>query len=254
MPLKGRHDRPVSGQSSWERFQPWGWIIVGVLGLAALWGLWSLIVQGMGWGKWVHVTSTWITHLAQMMGVWGPFILIIALALHSIAFFFPMEIPSLTALTLYGSIQGVAIIWVGSMAAAWLSYGIGWVVGPPMWRRYAKNPRVARVAERVAELNPVALILLRWISLVPFDVLNMVFGSCKVPPLRFAWTTAVGVFVTNVALALVFHSARHFDWGLLLGVLVALGILVWISIRTARRNYPEIFSGSSQNSDPPPSI
>ncbi|MDA8192470.1 MAG: VTT domain-containing protein [Thermaerobacter sp.] len=252
----GREGRSAGGGGSLTRPKARTWVWIGVAAVAGIIVVvaWNAIRRGLGWTQWLQALANGLRRLATAMGPWGPLLLVGSLAIHSVVFFLPMEIPSLAALALYGSIRGVAIIWMGSMAAAGMSYALGWAAGPPLLRRFVRNPRVWVIQERVAELNPLALILLRWVSLVPFDVLNMVFGSCRVPMRRFAWTTGVGVLTTNVALALVYHSARHFDWAFLVGVFAVIMLAGWGAWKVARDRFPELMDGViPRNSEPPSS-
>ena len=162
------------------------------------------------------------------MGAWGPILLVVLLAVHSVVFFFPMEIPTFAAFSLYGPFLGVAIVWVGSMLAAGVSYLLGRLIGPPILRHFAKNRRVTTTAHVVGSLPSVELVLLRWISLIPYDALNLIFGTCEIPVWRFIWTTGLGVGVTNVAMVILYDRALHADWGqvLLIASIITLAIVV----------------------------
>nr|WP_243239809.1 VTT domain-containing protein [Sulfobacillus harzensis] len=138
-----------------------------------------------------------------------------------------MEIPTLAAFGLYGPVGGLIVVWVGSMVTASISYMLGRVIGPPVLKRWAEQPRVQAITRAVGDLNPLALILLRWISFIPYDVLNMIFGACQVPVFRFAWTTAVGVLVTNIVTALLYRTALHAHWGELLLMVALVFVLGW---------------------------
>jgi uncharacterized membrane protein YdjX (TVP38/TMEM64 family) len=160
-----------------------------------------------------------------------------ALAVHSVVIVFPMEIPMLAAFALYGPVGGVLVVWTGSMVAASISFTLGRLIGPPILKRWRDNPRVQGLMGAVEHLNPMALILLRWISLIPFDVLNMVFGACQVPLWRFLWTTALGVLISNVVMAFVYRSALHAHWGQLVGLLAVVFALGWAVYLWANRTH-----------------
>lgn len=162
------------------------------------------------------------------MGAWGPILLIVLLGAHSIVFVFPMEIPTFAAFSLYGPIGGVAIVWIGSMLAAIISYVLGRMIGPPILRRWAKNPRIDAAQRVVGTLLPSELVLVRWISLIPYDALNLIFGTCEIPLWRFLWTTGFGVLVTNIAMMVLYDRALHAAWGqfVLIGLAVALATMV----------------------------
>lgn len=232
---------PLSRGVRFVSERKWIWGIVAVVAAVGLiWWAWDVVSGSIGiralWG----LVSQTLQDFAAVMGPWGPLLMILALAAHSVVFVFPMEIPTLASFGLYGPWGGLAIVWSGSMVTAAISYALGRWIGPPVLKRWEHNAKVKEVQARVEHLNPLALILLRWISLIPFDVLNMMFGAGRVPIFRFAWTTAIGVLVTNVVMAALYRSAIHAHWGQLLGiavVLVATGWGVWLWSRRQTRRH-----------------
>jgi uncharacterized membrane protein YdjX (TVP38/TMEM64 family) len=215
----------------WVWFVAAGVLVVGLGG----WGL-HLVAQTIGLRAAFRLLATILQELAAALGPWGPLLLILALAVHSVAFMFPMEIPTLAAFGLYGPVDGLAIVWTGSMLAATISYFLGKILGPPVLKRWANNPRILALTNTIEHLNPVALILLRWISFIPFDVLNMMFGAFNLPVGRFMWTTAVGVLATNVVMALVYRSAVHAHWMELVTLVVVVAGLGWFVWWRAHRS------------------
>ncbi len=207
----------------------WVWGTFAVLAMVALvwWGAGHYLIH-FHLERWLEGVALRIRRGADQMGAWGPILLIALLAAHSVAFFFPMEIPTFAAFSLYGPILGVVIVWVGSMVAAAVSYGLGRVIGPPILRHWARHPRVMATQHVIATLESSELILLRWISLIPYDALNLIFGTCEIPLWRFAWTTGLGVGVTNIAMMFLYDRALHAAWGqfILIGLIVALAAIV----------------------------
>lgn len=212
----------------WIRDHKWIWAVVGGMGLIALvWWGWDTIAATVGIRAAFGIVARTLKNFAAAMGPWGPLLIILALASHSILIVFPMEIPTLAAFGLYGPIGGLVVVWTGSMVTASISFMLGRLIGPPVLKRWAHQPRVRALARAVGGLNPVALILLRWISFIPFDVLNMIFGTCQVPVWRFAWTTGVGVLVTNVVMAVLYRTAVHAHWGELVALMAAVFAMGW---------------------------
>jgi len=212
----------------WLRDHKWVWAIVGVIAVIGfVWWGWDVVANTVGIRQAFQIVSDTLQDFAAAMGPWGPLLIILTLAAHSIVIVLPMEIPTLAAFGLYGPFGGLLIVWTGSMVTASISFMLGRLIGPPILRRWANQPKVKAIAEAVEHLNPLALILLRWISFIPFDVLNMLFGTCQVPVLRFAWTTAVGVLVSNLVMALLYRTAVHAHWGELVALMVMVFILGW---------------------------
>lgn len=225
---------PSSNQEWWTKRGAWTpqpWLLIAaaivVAGLLVWWGA-SHILVTFHITQWLESVARGLKHRAHRMGAWGPILLILLLGVHSIVFLFPMEIPTFAAFSLYGPVAGVAIVWTGSMVAAAISYGLGRTIGPPILRHWAKNPRVATAAHVVETLQPSELVLVRWISLIPYDALNLIFGTVEMPIWRFAWTTGLSVLATNIAMMVLYDRALHAAWGqfVLIGLIVALGAVV----------------------------
>ncbi|PSR24068.1 MAG: TVP38/TMEM64 family protein [Sulfobacillus acidophilus] len=212
----------------WIQAHRWIWAVVAAIALVgAIWWAWDVVASTVGIRQAFHVVSLALRNFAGALGPWGPFLLIIALAVHSILIVFPMEIPTLVAFALYGPFGGVAVVWTGSMLTAAISFMLGRLLGPPVLQRWTSNARVRALVRVVGQLNPFALILLRWVSFIPFDVLNMAFGACQVPVVRFAWTTAIGELVTSFVMALLYRTALHAHWGELVGLVAVLFAVGW---------------------------
>lgn len=212
----------------WLAVHKWVWAIVaGVLIIGLVWWAWDVLAGTVGIREAFRMVSTSLRNLAGALGPWGPLLIILALAIHSVVIVFPMEIPTLAAFALYGPFGGLLVVWLGSMVTASISLMLGRLIGPPILRRWSGQPRVQAIVRAVGRLNPLALILLRWISFIPFDVLNMIFGTCQVPVLRFYWTTAIGVLVTNIVMALLYRTALHAHWGELVALMAGVFVLGW---------------------------
>lgn len=220
----GRWNRGVR----WVKNHKWIWaVLAGMVAIGLVWWAWDVVAATVGIRALLSLVSLTLKNFAAAMGPWGPLLIILALASHSVVIVFPMEIPTLAAFGLYGPVGGLVVVWIGSMVTATISFMLGRIIGPPVLKRWATQPRVQAIAKAVAHLNPVALILLRWISFIPFDVLNMIFGACQVPVFRFAWTTAVGVLVSNVVMAVLYRTAVHAHWGELVALMVLLFAAGW---------------------------
>ncbi len=228
----------------WLRRHAWiWWVVLGCGVVAAAWWGWDFIAATIGIRRAFHLAALTLRNFAGAMGPWGPFLIILALAAHSVVFVFPMEIPTLVAFALYGPVGGLVVVWAGSMVTSAISYMLGRLIGPPVLRRWERNNRVRATVGAVEHLNPLALVLLRWISFIPFDVLNMIFGTCQVPVARFAWTTAVGVLATNIVMAILYRTAVHAHWGELLGLVALVFVLGWGVYWWATRTHLKRVSG-----------
>lgn len=214
------------------------WFVPAVALLAAVllltWWGWSHFHDAFHLAHWLEHVARSLRYRAHQLGPWGPILLIGLLAAHSVIVIFPMEIPTFAAFSLYGPVAGVAIVWTGSMTAAAISYLLGRILGPPILRYWAKNRKVLTLARVIGTLNPTELVLLRWISLIPYDALNLIFGTCEVPVLRFLWTTGLGVLVTNIAMVVLYDRALHAAWGQFIVVAAAVATAGWVAWRRGK--------------------
>lgn len=143
---------------------------------------------------------------------------------------FPAEFPTAAA----GFVLGFAIAFP-LMVLAWTlsclaAYGLARVVGPPVLDRLVGEERMAAADRLIARGGWPILLAGRLIPIVPYNVVSYAAGATRVPPGRFAWTTAVGVMPLTALTALLGQRLQEprFDdpvlWAVLLGVVALLAL------------------------------
>jgi uncharacterized membrane protein YdjX (TVP38/TMEM64 family) len=139
------------------------------------------------------------------LGVAGAAVLVALILVHSVVLF-PAEIPNAVAGLTYGFVVALPMVLTAWVASGLIAYGLGAWIGRPLAVRLAGERRVA-VAERVIGRGGVtALLLARLIPFIPFSLVGYVAGATRVPVLRYAWTSAVGVLPITAASVYLGHA------------------------------------------------
>jgi uncharacterized membrane protein YdjX (TVP38/TMEM64 family) len=138
------------------------------------------------------------------LGVAGP-LLILGLALIHAVVFYPAEIVDAAAGFVYGFFPALALVMTGWMLSGFLCYAIGRSVARPLLDRWLGPGRFERTEAMIERGGVTLLIGVRLIPIVPFSLVCYAAGAARVPPWRFAWTTAVG-YLPITALSVYFGT------------------------------------------------
>jgi uncharacterized membrane protein YdjX (TVP38/TMEM64 family) len=212
-------------------------VTAAVAGLAAL--LAACLLVGPVNEALRHAASGDTTALREQLrgtGAGGVILLYVLMLAHAVVPF-PAEITNLVAGFAYGIPGAMAICISGWFASALCTYAIGRYAGRPLVERLAGPERMAAAEALMERGGWPALIVLRLLPIVPISGVGYVAGATRVPLVRFAWTSAVGM-IPLIAIAVILGSRlEHFSvtdplvWGMLGGF----ALLVAASHPIARR-------------------
>lgn len=105
----------------------------------------------------------------------------------------------------FGPIMGCIYAWLGLLASALASYGLGrWLGRGPMERLVGR--RLRHLTDRFAGGSVLAVALLRIVPVAPFALVNMVAGASGIRAGPYALGTMIGHIPGVVAMALVGHG------------------------------------------------
>ncbi len=121
------------------------------------------------------------------------------------------------------------------MAGALLAFGLSRKLGRPFVADVLAPKQMAKIDSWSSTTGITALIVVRLIPVIAFNLVNYAAGLTQVTWWRFSWTTAIGILPIIVLMAVMGEQMREptlFDW---LFLIVA-GLLIVLVVHTARRN------------------
>jgi uncharacterized membrane protein YdjX (TVP38/TMEM64 family) len=128
---------------------------------------------------------------ANLEGAAGVLTLLVLAARHSIVFY-PAEIVNAAAGFVWGFWLGLALVMIGWLLNALISWEIGRRAARPLLYRAFGERRFLRYQAVVERGGAFLLLSMRVIPIVPFSLFTIVAGAAHVPLGRLMWTTAVG--------------------------------------------------------------
>jgi uncharacterized membrane protein YdjX (TVP38/TMEM64 family) len=176
-----------------------------------------------------HGDTTALREQLRGTGAAGILLLYALMIAHAVVPF-PAEITNLVAGFAYGIPGAMAICATGWWLSALATYAIGHIVGRPLLARIAGDERTATTERAVERGGWPALLLLRLLPIVPFSFVGYVAGAVRVPFVRFAWTTALGMLPLIVIAVVLGSRLEHFSitdplvWGMIVGFVVLVAI------------------------------
>lgn len=173
------------------------------------------------------------------LGVGGVLVLLTVCLSHAIVPF-PTEIVTAAAGFVYGFWLALPLLLACWLASALLAYWLAERFGRPLARRLVGTRRLAR-AEELMEIGGAATLLsLRLIPLIPYNAICYAAGVTRVPLVRYAWTTVVGIIPLTVLVAYLgsrLKSPDFGDWRVWLLVAAFIAIVVGGQVLERRLRY-----------------
>jgi uncharacterized membrane protein YdjX (TVP38/TMEM64 family) len=167
----------------------------------------------------------------------GGVMITFTLALAHVVIWYPAEILDTAAGYVYGFWGGLALVMVGWLVNALLSYWIGRHAARPALYRFVGRERFDRL-EAIVEGGGATLLLgMRLVPVIPFSLFSMAAGAARADLFTFVWTTLVGYLpltVIFVYLGSRLETLSPTDPILWLGAGVLIALLV-LSHRLRRR-------------------
>lgn len=141
-----------------------------LLSLLSVVGIVVSILLAPGWSKELFEA---MTYLFAESGIIGIAALMTLAALTA----FPAELPAVLFGALYGLVPGFVAIWITAMFGAVLGFGVGRKIGPTTFDRLIERRFVGRMVSIVrTDAGVPSLLLIRFVPLIPFFVVNIAAG------------------------------------------------------------------------------
>lgn len=162
------------------------------LGLFAL----ALALLALAWrwtplGEWVNLDSM-IRFAKGLENL--PFTPLAVVVSYVVAGLLVVPVMLLIAVTgiVFGPLQGALYALAGTLASAFVTYGLGHWLGHDTVRRML-GPRTNRLSQRIAMRGIMAMMVVRMLPIAPFSVVNVVAGASHIRFRDFAIGTTLGM-------------------------------------------------------------
>jgi uncharacterized membrane protein YdjX (TVP38/TMEM64 family) len=145
------------------------------------------------WDDWSPMHD--IDELARSIrasGNWGVAVPIGLMVMHSFIPF-PAEVIALANGIIYGTTFGTLITWTGAMLGAQAAFWTARSFGEPIVERLVRADRRTHVDRWIAKNGTAALLTMRLIPVIAFNLINYAAGLANVRRWTFTWTTALGI-------------------------------------------------------------
>jgi uncharacterized membrane protein YdjX (TVP38/TMEM64 family) len=209
---------------------------VAALGAAAalVIGLGAVAAQALA-ARGIDVSAMTQDDVERFVAAWGAWSAAGSVALMVLHSFLPLpaEIIPLVNGMMFGPWLGIALTWLGAMLGAVLSFALARWLGRPFVKLVVSEARWQQIS--TLPVRPGALLAVRLVPLISFNLVNYGAGLIGVGWWTFLWTTALGILPLTVAMVLLggqILAAPQWLWG---GALTAVALLaIWLAWRRWR--------------------
>ncbi len=199
--------------------------------LIAAGSIWLLIELGHRVGE---VSGQGVAEYVKSMGMWGHVLLVGLMIVHSFIPF-PAELVAIAAGMCFGVVWGVVLTWVGAMIGAVMAFALSRYLGRPFVAAVMPERQMQRIDDWSRDKSTSALIVVRLIPVIAFNLVNYAAGLTRVSLWAFLWTTAIGILPMTVLMVIMGEQMREpeaADWF----ILAATGLLLLAVVHVVRRH------------------
>lgn len=183
--------------------------------------------------------SLTIDHVRSAVAGWGPWGPIASIVITVINTFlpFPMDAMIMANGAVFGIWKGLLVSLAGAMASACLAFGIARFAGRAVARRVIPSDRLAWLDTAVAQGGWRTVLLVQFIPLLPYSLLNFALGLTSVRWPTFLWITLLSILPMDILLSVLGSSLAETRavLHLVIAALIAFaGLTLWLRRRMAR--------------------
>lgn len=176
-----------------------------------------------------------IREWVSQFGAWGPIVVIAAMVLQMFLFFIPNILLILICILSYGPVWGGLLAWFGIVLASTVGYFIGNKLSPVIVHRLVSSKTQKTIKEYLRDYGMKAIFVLR-LSSFSNDGLSLVAGLLNMKFRRYIAATIMGITPLITVLA-IFGKEARIEKGLLwVGLVLLLGLVVYIVVDRKRKN------------------
>jgi uncharacterized membrane protein YdjX (TVP38/TMEM64 family) len=210
----------------------WRVVLAGAVVLLAVAAYWLLgdrlpVARGL-----FSLSESDVEAFMRSWGMWSVAASLFLMVLHSFVPV-PAEIIAVCNGLVFGAAGGIAATWLGAMLGAAAAFALARWLGRPFVCRFVADAQRARLEEWTGGAD--ALLMLRLVPLVSFNLVNYAAGLAGVGWWTFLWTTAVGILPLTVLTAVLGSRMLEISWPL--WAAIAAGVIVlWLIGRRLRQS------------------
>lgn len=169
------------------------------------------------------------------MGAWGCAAVIGLMVIHSFVPF-PAEFLAIAAGGIYGTVVGTALIWVGAMLGAALSFALARRLGRPFAEAVLSERQRDALDGWTDDKGAMALLSSRFVPVIAFNLINYAAGLTKVSWWTFLWTTGLGILPLTALMVGMGSHMRELSWPVLIassvvGIAGVVALHYWVKRR-----------------------
>lgn len=179
-------------------------LLIVIAGLAV--ALWRAMPTDRGA---FSLTPEGIEAFVAEWGLWGALGSMLLMVLHSFVPI-PAEVIAVANGMMFGTLGGIAVTWAGAMLGALSAFAATRWLGRPLLCRAFADRRRARLEAWVR--RPGALLLLRLLPVVSFNLVNVAAGLAGASWWAFLWTTALGILPLSAATVVLGAHVFEIGW------------------------------------------
>lgn len=186
------------------------------------------------WNQWSRRNSIEdVAASIRAYGDWGVAVSIGLMVVHSFLPF-PAEIIALANGLIYGIFYGTLITWSGAMLGAQAAFWTARALEETVVEKYFRNDKLERANRWIAVNGTLALLVMRLIPIIAFNLINYAAGLTRVPWWTFTWTTALGIVPLTLLMVAAGDQLKSLPLRLE-AVLLFGALLVWIVVKSLRK-------------------
>lgn len=184
-------------------------------------------------------SSVTIDHVRSAVAGWGPWGPVASIIITVINTFLPFPTDAMIVANgaVFGFWEGLAVSLAGAMASACLAFGIARLVGREAAQRVIPPATLAWVDGAAAQAGWGAILLIQFLPLLPYSLLNFALGLTSVRWSTFLWVTLLSILPTDILLVVLGYSVaetRAVLYLVIAALIVLVVLTVWLRRRMAR--------------------
>lgn len=151
----------------------------------------------------------------------------------------PGEFTSVALMEIYGPIWGGIYSFIGGITGAIGAMYLTRWIAKPFFGEMAK-PYIDKVEDWLTQRGTFGMLLIRFVPLVPYHLVNYAAGLLRVKLWVFVWTTALGILPYTIAMSGLYAGVRRGSlmWGIIgLGIFAVLAGIGWAARRRKQKAY-----------------